>query len=151
MGQLGHICESPLLGKRKQLRPKARPGPGNITQARANIIDASSSDDNNRDLTNTVEGNEHLTFEFVFIPSYLCAFLNPLLPDPFNITYPTAVQASLPSQCSLARFDRSGRFVAAGRSDGSAAVWDLETREAVRWLEGHVKGITSVECVTSHV
>ena len=71
----------------------------------------------------------------------------PAFSDPFNITYPTAVQASLPSQCSLARFDRSGRFVAAGRSDGSAAIWDLETRAAVRWLEGHVKGITSVECV----
>jgi COMPASS component SWD1 len=77
----------------------------------------------------------------------LGAFLNLLHSDPFNITYPTAVQASLPSQCCLARFDRSGRFVAAGRSDGSAAIWDLETRAAVRWLEGHVKGITSVECV----
>jgi len=75
------------------------------------------------------------------------ALLNPIPTDPFIITYPTAVQASLPSQCSLARFDRSGRFVAAGRSDGSAAIWDLETRAAVRWLEGHVKGITSVECV----
>jgi COMPASS component SWD1 len=76
------------------------------------------------------------------------ASLNPFFfIDPFNITYPTAVQASLPSQCSLARFDSSGRFVAAGRSDGSAAIWDLETRAAVRWLEGHVKGITSVECV----
>ncbi|SRR6266851_7580415 len=75
------------------------------------------------------------------------ASLNQIYVDPFNITYPTAVQASLPSQCSLARFDRSGRFVAAGRSDGSAVIWELETRAAVRWLEGHVKGITSVECV----
>src|SRR5258707_8581519 len=75
------------------------------------------------------------------------ALLNPIPTDPFIITYPTAVQASLPSQCSLARFDRSGRFVAAGRSDGSAAIWDLETRAAILWLEGHVKGITSVECV----
>lgn len=73
--------------------------------------------------------------------------MNTSLLNPFNIIYPTAVQASLPSQCSLARFDRSGRFVAAGRSDGSAAIWDLETRSSVRWLEGHVKGITSVECV----
>lgn len=75
------------------------------------------------------------------------ALLRPIPADPFIITYPTAVQASLPSQCSLARFDRSGRFVAAGRSDGSAAIWELETRAAVRWLEGHVKAITSVECV----
>ena len=94
------------------------------------------------------EDNEHFTIESVFTSEVsLSALLNIFCPDPFNITYPTAVQASLPSQCSLARFDRSGRFVAAGRSDGSAAIWDLETRAAVRWLEGHVKGITSVECV----
>lgn len=91
--------------------------------------------------------NEHLIIEFVFHRTFFPASLNLIDPDPFNITYPTAVQASLPSQCSLARFDRSGRFVAAGRSDGSAAIWDLETRAAARWLEGHVKGITSVECV----
>ncbi|KAI0069116.1 WD40 repeat-like protein [Artomyces pyxidatus] len=71
--------------------------------------------------------------------------MNASLLNPFNITYPTAVQTSLPSQASLARFDPSGRFVAAGRSDGSAAIWDLETHAAVRWLEGHVKGITSVD------
>ena len=82
-----------------------------------------------------------------FIDVYRLMSLNLFHSDPFNITYPTAVQASLPSQCSLARFDCSGRFVAAGRNDGSAAIWDLETRAAVRWLEGHVKGITSVECV----
>ncbi|KAA1466074.1 WD40 repeat-like protein [Dentipellis sp. KUC8613] len=71
--------------------------------------------------------------------------MNASLMNPFNITYPTAVQASLPSQASIARYDPSGRFVAAGRNDGSAAIWDLETRAAVRWLEGHVKGITSVD------
>ena len=96
---------------------------------------------------NKTEDNEHLAVEFVFIQNFTLCFLNLLHSDPFNITYPTAVQASLPSQCCLARFDRSGRFVAAGRSDGSAAIWDLETRAAIRWLEGHVKGITSVECV----
>ena len=64
---------------------------------------------------------------------------------PFHLTYPTAVQTSLPSQAVLARFDPSGRYVAAGRSDGSAAIWDLQTRAVVRWLEGHVKGVVSVE------
>ncbi|KAI0047292.1 WD40 repeat-like protein [Auriscalpium vulgare] len=71
--------------------------------------------------------------------------MNASLLNPFNITYPTAVQTSLPSQASLARFDPSGRFVAAGRGDGSAAIWDLETHAAIRWLEGHVKSITSID------
>ncbi|ETW84254.1 hypothetical protein HETIRDRAFT_21704, partial [Heterobasidion irregulare TC 32-1] len=65
--------------------------------------------------------------------------------DPFNITYPTAVQTSLPAQACLARFDPSGRYIAAGRSTGMAVVWDLETRAIVRWLEGHVKGITNID------
>lgn len=67
--------------------------------------------------------------------------------DPFNITYPTAVQTSLYSQASFSKFDPSGRFVAAGCPDGSARVWDLDTKSTVRWLEGHVKAVTSVECV----
>ena len=67
--------------------------------------------------------------------------------DPFNITYPTAIQTSLHSGATFAKFDPSGRFVAAGRADGSARVWDLNTKSTVRWLEGHVKGVTSVECV----
>jgi COMPASS component SWD1 len=67
------------------------------------------------------------------------------LADPFTITHPTAVQTSLVAGSSFARFDPSGRYVAAGRGDGSAAIWDLDTRSAVRWLEGHVKGVTSVE------
>ncbi|KIM83996.1 hypothetical protein PILCRDRAFT_68653, partial [Piloderma croceum F 1598] len=65
--------------------------------------------------------------------------------DPFTITHPTAVQTSLVAGASFARFDPSGRYVAAGRGDGSAAIWDLDTRSAVRWLEGHVKGVTSVD------
>lgn len=65
--------------------------------------------------------------------------------DPFNITYPTAVQTSLPSQALQARFDPSGQYVATARNDGSAVIWDLQTHAAVRWLEGHVKGVTSVE------
>lgn len=65
--------------------------------------------------------------------------------DPFNITHPTAVQTSLFAGASFSRFDPSGRYVAAGRPDGTAAIWDLDTRSAVRWLDGHVKGVTSVE------
>ncbi|KZP21728.1 WD40 repeat-like protein [Athelia psychrophila] len=71
--------------------------------------------------------------------------MNGSLINPFDISHPTAVQHSLPAGAAFARFDPSGRFVAAGRSDGSAAIWDLSTRSAVRWLEGHVKGVTSVD------
>jgi len=73
--------------------------------------------------------------------------MNDLL-NPFAVvTYPTAVQFSLYAGASIARFDPSGRYVAAGRPDGAATVWDLDTRASIRWLEGHVKGITSVEYV----
>jgi len=51
------------------------------------------------------------------------------------------------SGASSARFDPSGRYIAAARSDGLAVIWDLETRAAIRWLEGHVKAVTSVEYV----
>jgi len=65
------------------------------------------------------------------------------------ITYPTVVQTSPPSQALLAHFDPSGQYVAAGHTDSSAVIWDLETHTAVRWLEGHIKGIdiTSVKYV----
>ncbi|KAH9921520.1 COMPASS complex protein [Epithele typhae] len=59
--------------------------------------------------------------------------------------YPTAIQTSLEALATIARFDSSGRFVAAGRNDGLAVIWDLDTKGPVRWLEGHVKGITSVD------
>ncbi|KAI0346972.1 WD40 repeat-like protein [Trametopsis cervina] len=71
--------------------------------------------------------------------------MNGNLTNPFNITYPTAVQTSFHSGASFAKFDPSGRFVAAGRPDGSARIWDLNTKSTVRWLEGHVKGVTSVD------
>ena len=68
--------------------------------------------------------------------------------DPFTFSYPTAVQTSLHSGASVAKFDISGKFVAAGRPDGSARIWDLDTKSTVRWLDGHVKGVTAVECVS---
>lgn len=67
--------------------------------------------------------------------------------DPFTITHPTAVQTSLFSVALFARFDPTGRYIGAGRIDGSAVIWDLETRSPVRWLEGHVKAVTSIEYV----
>lgn len=75
----------------------------------------------------------------------ICVISHTRLKDPFTITYPTQVQTSLHSQATLARFDPSGRFVAAGKADGSARIWDLDTKSTIRWLEGHVKGVTCVE------
>ncbi|TDL29608.1 WD40 repeat-like protein [Rickenella mellea] len=68
------------------------------------------------------------------------------LTNPFNnIAYPTAVQTSLPSGASFARYDPSGRYIAGGRPDGTAVVWELDTKASIRWLEGHVKAVTSVD------
>ncbi|KNZ73663.1 Retinoblastoma-binding protein 5, partial [Termitomyces sp. J132] len=64
---------------------------------------------------------------------------------PFNLTHPTAVQASLFASAAFARFDPSGRYLGVGRSNGAAAVWDLETRARIRSLEGHVKAVTSLD------
>lgn len=49
----------------------------------------------------------------------------------------------------LARFDTTGRFVAAGLRDGRAWLWDLETQAVVRHFEGHVKMVTGLSCVRS--
>ncbi|KAG6836920.1 hypothetical protein H0H93_001286 [Arthromyces matolae] len=65
--------------------------------------------------------------------------------NPFNITHPTAVQASLFASAVFARFDPSGRYLGVGRSNGAAAVWDLETRSRIRSLEGHVKAVTCLD------
>lgn len=61
-------------------------------------------------------------------------------------SYPTAVASFLPSQALFARFDPTGRFVAAGTPEGHLAIWDMDTRETARILEGHVnnKALTSV-------
>lgn len=65
--------------------------------------------------------------------------------DPFTLSHPTAVQTSLYAGATFARFDPAGRFIAAARVNGSAEIWDLETRAPIRWLDGHVKTITSIE------
>ena len=68
--------------------------------------------------------------------------------DPFGgSSYPTAVLAALSSGASFARFDPTARWVAAGRPDGIALIWSLDTRAVIRYLDGHVKAITSIECV----
>ncbi|KAF5388144.1 hypothetical protein D9615_000017 [Tricholomella constricta] len=71
--------------------------------------------------------------------------MNESLISPFNITHPTAVQTSLFASALFARFDPSGRYIGVGGTSGTAAIWDLETRARIRWLEGHVKAVTSLD------
>jgi COMPASS component SWD1 len=61
------------------------------------------------------------------------------------------VQTSLFALASFARFDPTGRYVATGRVDGTAAIWDLDTRAAVRILDGHVKAVSSLEYAVSKI
>ncbi|PPR02510.1 hypothetical protein CVT26_011994, partial [Gymnopilus dilepis] len=65
--------------------------------------------------------------------------------DPFTLSHPTAVQTSFFAGALFAKFDTTGRFIAAARLNGPAEVWDLETRAPIRWLDGHVKSITSID------
>ncbi|CAA7270747.1 unnamed protein product [Cyclocybe aegerita] len=72
--------------------------------------------------------------------------MNESLINPFStLSHPTAVQTSLFAGALFAKFDPTGRFIAAARLNGSAEVWDLETRAPIRWYDGHVKTITSID------
>ena len=79
-----------------------------------------------------------------------CSFslLRLTFPDPFAQKYPETVDANLPSQSTCVRFNPSGPFaghyLAAGGSDGLIDIWDVETRDVIRTLEGHVKAIASL-------
>jgi len=66
--------------------------------------------------------------------------------DPFHtLSHPTTIQTTLPASALFCKFDPSGRFLATGRHNGAAEIWDMETKNAVRYLDGHVKPVTSVE------
>ncbi|KAI0772532.1 WD40 repeat-like protein [Trametes elegans] len=71
--------------------------------------------------------------------------MNRTVANLFTSPFPTAVQTSLDAVANIAKYDNTGKYVAAGRHDGLAVIWDLDTRGPVRWLEGHVKGITSID------
>ncbi|KAF8876289.1 COMPASS complex protein [Gymnopilus junonius] len=71
--------------------------------------------------------------------------MNESLINPFTLSHPTAVQTSFFAGALFARFDATGRFIAAARLNGPAEIWDLETRAPIRWLDGHVKSITSID------
>ena len=77
-----------------------------------------------------------------------CSSTHPALDTYQRPAYPTNISKVLPDASSnIARFDPSGRFVAAGALNGVVRVWDLETKDFIRLLRGHVDRITTLECV----
>lgn len=38
----------------------------------------------------------------------------------------------------------TGSYLAVGRTDGFVTIWDVETRNVLRWFGGHVKTVTGV-------
>ncbi|QRV76276.1 retinoblastoma-binding protein 5 [Ceratobasidium sp. AG-Ba] len=70
--------------------------------------------------------------------------MNAALLDPFGQDYPESVENTLDEYAVCARFNRTGRFIAAGRPDGKTSIWDLETRGVTQVLSGHVKTVMSV-------
>lgn len=72
------------------------------------------------------------------------------LTNPFAQNFPERVDTSLDACAQCVRFNNSttsrfaGNFVAIGRNDGGVTVLDLETKGYLRFLEGHVKAITTV-------
>ncbi|GAA5858180.1 hypothetical protein JCM1840_001074 [Sporobolomyces johnsonii] len=74
--------------------------------------------------------------------------MNLELLNPFSTSFPENFDTSIDAAALCARFNPSGVFaghyLAVGRLDGVVAVLDFETKNIVRWLEGHVKAVTSV-------
>lgn len=61
---------------------------------------------------------------------------------------PESVTVTLEDYATCARFNPSGRLIAAGRADGWGTIWDLDTQGVLRSLEGHTKAVTSVRSVS---
>lgn len=74
--------------------------------------------------------------------------------DPFSNSFPENFDTSVDAAALCARFNPrgvfAGHYLAVGRMDGIVSVLDFETKNIVRWLEGHVKAVTSVWCVSPH-
>ncbi|GAA5975983.1 hypothetical protein JCM11641_002858 [Rhodosporidiobolus odoratus] len=74
--------------------------------------------------------------------------MNLELLNPFTTSFPENYDTSVDVAALCARFNPkgvfAGQYLAVGRLDGVVAVLDYETRNVVRWLEGHVKAVTSL-------
>ncbi|KAL8277331.1 hypothetical protein RQP46_010284 [Phenoliferia psychrophenolica] len=74
--------------------------------------------------------------------------MNLELLNPFAQGFPENFETSIEAAGLCARFNPrgvfAGHFLAVGRLDGAVAVYDFETKGVVRWLEGHVKAVTTL-------
>jgi COMPASS component SWD1 len=73
--------------------------------------------------------------------------MNLSLTDPFVLAqdYPESTTGSLRSgHATTVRFNRKGDFLAVGRTDGTVAIFDVETNGIARKLKGHTRHIQSL-------
>ncbi|TGO68062.1 hypothetical protein BOTNAR_0031g00180 [Botryotinia narcissicola] len=73
--------------------------------------------------------------------------MNLALTDPFVLAqdYPESSTLTLRSgHASCVRFNRKGDFLAAGRTDGTVVIFDVETNGIARKLKGHTRQVQSL-------
>lgn len=73
--------------------------------------------------------------------------MNLALIDPFVLAqeYPESTTGFLRSgHCTCVRFSRNGDFLAAGRTDGTVVIFDMETQSVARKLKGHTRQVQSL-------
>jgi COMPASS component SWD1 len=75
--------------------------------------------------------------------------MNQQLLNPFAQDYPDAVEAAIDSTSQRCRFNKTrgtwaGHLLASGCTDGLVEVVDLDTKEAIRSFDGHVKAVESL-------
>lgn len=73
--------------------------------------------------------------------------MNLSLTDPFVLAqdYPESSTLTLRSgHASCVRFNRKGDFLAAGRTDGTVVIFDVETNGIARKLKGHTRQVQSL-------
>jgi COMPASS component SWD1 len=76
--------------------------------------------------------------------------MNLQLLNPFaHESFPERVDVSIDANAQCVRFNAgssrfAGSYIAIGRVDGCVGILDLDTRAYLRFLEGHVKAVTSL-------
>src|SRR3989338_5212089 len=71
--------------------------------------------------------------------------MNLELRDPFAADIPERIETGLvEGHGTVAEFNRRGTLLAVGCQDGRIVIWDFDTRNVARVLEGHVHVITSL-------
>ncbi|PWN28441.1 WD40 repeat-like protein [Jaminaea rosea] len=77
--------------------------------------------------------------------SLLNPFATPAIPESVHQVLAPQTETA----CLCARFNPrglfAGQYIAAARADCAVAIYDLETRSLVRFLEGHVRPVTSLD------